>query len=229
MGIRSDPSRRRSHLHQVMTTHLQQRWLSPECGRAGETPMAVDALLAQGQLAGNFRLIPIGRSFWSQTQQTPPRPASPPPGSAGSSSCSACSSWPRRSATGAAGPPPAPSRSCPPGWPAWTGSPGPALGVGALSAAVSPKNAALTISAAASVAAVGLPGGQQAITLAVFVLLGSMGILAPLVIYLTTGERAIKILDGWKTWASDHNEAIMAVLLLVFGVKLIGDGIGMLS
>ena len=48
-------------------------------------------------------------------------------------------------------------------------------------------------------------------------------------VYLTTGERTIKTLDGWKTWASDHNEAIMAVLLLVFGVKLIGDGIGLLS
>jgi hypothetical protein len=63
----------------------------------------------------------------------------------------------------------------------------------------------------------------------VFVLLGSAGILAPLGIYLATGERAIKTLDGWKTWASDHNEAIMAVLCLVFGVKLIGDGIGLLS
>jgi hypothetical protein len=106
--------------------------------------------------------------------------------------------------------------------------PGPALGLGALAAAVNPKNAALTISAAASVAAAGLPGSQQAITLAVFVLLGSAGILAPLAIYLATGERAIKTLDGWKTWASDHNEAIMAVLCLVFGVKLIGDGIGIL-
>ena len=56
-----------------------------------------------------------------------------------------------------------------------------------------------------------------------------MGILAPLVVYLTTGERAIKTLDGWKTWAFNHNEAIMAVLLLIFGVKLIGDGIGLLS
>lgn len=70
--------------------------------------------------------------------------------------------------------------------------PGPALGLGALAAAVNPKNAALTISAAASVAAAGLPGSQQAITLAVFVLVGSAGILAPLGIYLATGERAIK-------------------------------------
>ena len=71
--------------------------------------------------------------------------------------------------------------------------PGPALGLGALAAAVNPKNAALTISAATSVAAAGLPGEQQVITLAVFVLLGSAGILAPLGIYLATaGSRR-----GW--------------------------------
>jgi hypothetical protein len=64
--------------------------------------------------------------------------------------------------------------------------PGPALGLGALAAAVNPMNAALTISAAASVAAADLPGSQQAITLVVFVLLGSAGILAPLGIYLAT-------------------------------------------
>jgi threonine/homoserine/homoserine lactone efflux protein len=106
--------------------------------------------------------------------------------------------------------------------------PGQALGLGALLSAVNPKNGALTIAAAASIAGAGLPGGQQAVTLAVFVLIGSLGVLAPLVLYLTTGERAARTLDSWKTWAGDHNAAIMAVLFLVFGFKLVGDGIAVL-
>ena len=106
--------------------------------------------------------------------------------------------------------------------------PGQALGLGALLSAVNPKNGGLTIAAAASIAGAGLPGGQQAVTLAVFVLIGSLGVLAPLVLYLTTGERAARTLDGWKTWAGDHNAAIMAVLFLVFGLKLVGDGIAVL-
>jgi threonine/homoserine/homoserine lactone efflux protein len=106
--------------------------------------------------------------------------------------------------------------------------PGQALGLGALLSAVNPKNGGLTIAAAASIAGAGLAGGQQAITLAVFVLIGSLGVLAPLVLYLTAGERAARTLDSWKIWAGDHNAAIMAVLFLVFGLKLFGDGIAVL-
>jgi len=117
-----------------------------------------------------------------------------------------------------------------PEMPKWMASidrlgPGAALGLGALLAAVNPKNGGLTIAAAASIAGTGIPAGQQAIALAVFVLVGSAGVLAPLVLYLGAGERAAKTLDSWKTWAADHNAAIMAVLFLVFGVKLVGDGI----
>ena len=52
--------------------------------------------------------------------------------------------------------------------------------------------------------------------------------LAPLVLYLTAGERAARTLESWRSWASSHNAAIMAVLFLVFGFKLIGDGIAVL-
>jgi threonine/homoserine/homoserine lactone efflux protein len=103
-----------------------------------------------------------------------------------------------------------------------------ALGLGALLSAVNPKNGGLTIAAAASIAGAGLAGGQQAVALAVFVLIGSLGVLAPLVLYLAAGERAARTLDSWKTWAGDHNAAVMAVLFLVFGAKLVGDGIAVL-
>ena len=48
---------------------------------------------------------------------------------------------------------------------------------------------------------------------------------APVVISLALGERARRILDGLQAWMSANNAVIMAVLLLVIGVKLIGDGI----
>jgi Na+/H+ antiporter NhaA len=64
--------------------------------------------------------------------------------------------------------------------------------------------------------------------LAVFVLIGSVGVLAPLVVYLVAGEGAARTLDDWKTWAATHNAAVMAVLFLVFGFKLVGDGIAVL-
>ena len=106
--------------------------------------------------------------------------------------------------------------------------PGGALGLGALLSAVNPKNGGLTIAAAASIAGAGLAAGQQAIALATFVLVGSVGVVAPLIVYVAAGERAARTLDSWKTWASDHNAAIMAILFLIFGCKLVGDGIAVL-
>jgi threonine/homoserine/homoserine lactone efflux protein len=106
--------------------------------------------------------------------------------------------------------------------------PGGALGLGALLSGVNPKNAALTIAAAATIAGAGLPGGEQAVTLAVFVMIGSIGVLAPLIVYLVGGEHPARTLDAWKTWAADHNAAVMAVLFVVFGFKLVGDGIAVL-
>ena len=54
--------------------------------------------------------------------------------------------------------------------------------------AVNPKNGGLTIAAAATIAGAGLPGGEQAVVLAVFVLIGSAGVLAPLIVYLVAGR-----------------------------------------
>ncbi|MEU0251075.1 GAP family protein [Streptomyces sp. NPDC006184] len=100
-----------------------------------------------------------------------------------------------------------------------------ALGLAALNA----KNVPLTIAAGASIASSGLPVAQQIASLAIFVLIGSLGLLAPLAVFLVGGDRAKTTLGGWKDWAARHNVAIMAVLFLVFGLKLLGDGIGIVT
>jgi threonine/homoserine/homoserine lactone efflux protein len=127
-----------------------------------------------------------------------------------------------------------PAEGAEPEMPRWMASldrlrPGGALGLGALLSAVNPKNGGLTIAAAATIAGAGLPGGDQAVVLAVFVLIGSLGVLAPLVVYLVAGENAARTLDTWRTWAATHNAAVMAVLFLIFGFTLVGDGIAVLS
>jgi hypothetical protein len=45
----------------------------------------------------------------------------------------------------------------------------------------------------------------------------------------TTWQRARRILDELKAWMGGHNAVIMAVLCLVIGAKLIGDGISGLA
>jgi hypothetical protein len=108
-------------------------------------------------------------------------------------------------------------------------TPGRSLGVAFLLSGVNPKNLMLNLAAMATVAQAGLSGGQQVIVLLVFVLVASVSIIAPVGVYLTMGERAQDILDGWKTWLAANNAAVMSVLLVVFGFVLIGQGISGLS
>jgi hypothetical protein len=59
----------------------------------------------------------------------------------------------------------------------------------------------------------------------VFVVIGTLGPGAPVGIYFAMGDRSREILSGLRDWMGRHNAAIMSVLLLVIGAKLIGDGI----
>jgi hypothetical protein len=104
-------------------------------------------------------------------------------------------------------------------------TPGRSFGIAAALSGINPKNLLLTTAAAAAIAQAGLDTGQEAVSLAVFILVGTLGPAAPVVIYFALGARATKLLDGLKAWMGANNTAIMAVLCLVIGAKLIGDGI----
>jgi threonine/homoserine/homoserine lactone efflux protein len=106
---------------------------------------------------------------------------------------------------------------------------GKSLGFGFVLSGLNPKNLALTVAATAAMAQTDISGSQEAGVLAIFVVVGSLTILAPVVIYFAMGARAAQILNGLKTWMGAHNAAIMAVLLLVLGAKLVGDAISGLS
>ena len=103
------------------------------------------------------------------------------------------------------------------------------LAVGALLSGVNPKNLILNATAAAGIAATGLAGAQQAVVLVVLIIVGSLGVMAPVGVYFAMGDKAAPVLGGWKTWLAANNATVMMVLFLVFGVTLIGKGISGLS
>jgi threonine/homoserine/homoserine lactone efflux protein len=105
-------------------------------------------------------------------------------------------------------------------------TPGKALGMGMLLSGLNPKNLIFDVAAAVAIAQANLSFGGTAILLAIFVLLGSVSIAGPVIYYLVGGESAQKTLDGWKVWLSANNAAVMAVLLLVLGVKFFAQGLG---
>ena len=105
-------------------------------------------------------------------------------------------------------------------------TPGRSLAVGALFGGVKPKNLILAAAAAAGIAGAGLGGAQQVAVLLLLILVASIAIIAPVAVYFLLGdERSARVLDGWKTWLQANNSAVMIVLLVVFGVVLLGKGI----
>lgn len=101
--------------------------------------------------------------------------------------------------------------------------------MGVLLSALNPKNLILVVGAAAAIAQTGASGGDEAAALAVFVLLGTIGVAVPLGIYFFAGDRATSILGDLHHWMARENGTIMAVICLVIAAKLIGDGISALA
>ncbi len=110
-----------------------------------------------------------------------------------------------------------------------TFTPGRSFVFGALLSGVNPKNLALTLAAAASIAQAGLGTTDSAIAVAVFVVIGSLTVAGPVVFFMFGGSRATKPLASIKDLMGGHNAVIMMVVLLVLGAKLIGSGISGLN
>jgi len=103
-------------------------------------------------------------------------------------------------------------------------SPGKAFALG-LIAVAAPKNLLLTLSAGTALAQVGVSTSEAVVSLIVFLIVASTTIAGPVLYQRVGGGRAKSTLDALKDWLTAHNAAVMTVLLLVIGAKLIGDGL----
>jgi len=103
---------------------------------------------------------------------------------------------------------------------------GKSLVIGAGIGAGNPKNIAVALGAAVAISTAGLPGGQQAVVVAVYVVLASLGVAAPIVAVLALGDRSTAVLEGWRAWLVRNNAAMLAVIYLLLGVLLIGKNLG---
>jgi Sap, sulfolipid-1-addressing protein len=104
-------------------------------------------------------------------------------------------------------------------------TPAKSAGLGVVVSVVNPKNLILIVGGATAIAQTEVSGADQAIAWIIFMVIATIGVAAPIVIYFAMGDKAADILEGLKSWMAHHNAAIMAVILLIIGVKLIGDAI----
>ncbi|MFN7151573.1 MAG: GAP family protein [Microthrixaceae bacterium] len=104
-----------------------------------------------------------------------------------------------------------------------------AAGLGVVLSAVNPKNLILAMSAGAAIGQAALSDGEDAVAIAVFVAIGSVTVVGAVLANLVGGRRAETALGSVKSFMATHNSVIMAVLLLVIGAKVLGQGIAGLS
>lgn len=104
-----------------------------------------------------------------------------------------------------------------------------ALGLGAVLAALNPKNLILIVGAATGVAGIDLERSDVAVATAVFVIVASLSVASPIAYYFVGGARARSSLEDLRGWLILHNDAVLSMLFLVFGVVLISKGLAPLG
>jgi threonine/homoserine/homoserine lactone efflux protein len=105
-------------------------------------------------------------------------------------------------------------------------SPLKAVGLGLAVSAANPKNLMLTAAAAATIAQAGLDTADEAIAIAVFVALGSVTVVGAVLFHQIGGRRAEAPLAAVSRFMAANSATIMMVVLLLLGLKVLGDGFG---
>lgn len=103
-------------------------------------------------------------------------------------------------------------------------SAGKAFVVAALLSGVNPKNLALNAAGVLVITQAGMSSSEEWTALIVFVMLASLTVALPVIYYLIGGANSKATLTRMKVWLIANNSAVMAVLLLVFGLKLLAAG-----
>ena len=115
-----------------------------------------------------------------------------------------------------------------PGWMAAVDrmSPVRSAGLAAVLAGVNPKNLALGAAAGAVIGSAGLSTRSAIGALVIFVVLASVTIIAPVLVFLFARSKVEGPLNSLRSWLIRNNAVVMTVVLLVLAVDFISKGIG---
>jgi threonine/homoserine/homoserine lactone efflux protein len=118
--------------------------------------------------------------------------------------------------------------------PAWMASldeagPGRAVALGLLLSGANPKNVVLAAAAASAAVDAGAEGVELAVAVAVFVVLSSWTVLGAVLAHLVGGARAVRLLESVRLFMVANSTVITAVVLLLIGFVLFGEGISGLA
>jgi len=116
-----------------------------------------------------------------------------------------------------------------PKWLNRVGSFGPWTAFGVASALnVRPKGLLLAIAAGLALSGDELSQGQTAVAIGIYTLIGASTVAVPIIVTQANPERMEPRLLSMKEWVERNNGAVTAVILLMIGVVIIGNGLGQL-
>ncbi|MDH6238075.1 GAP family protein [Cryobacterium sp. CG_9.6] len=106
--------------------------------------------------------------------------------------------------------------------------PGRAFGVAFLLGSINPKNALIVLAAVAAIVNASSAVVEQFVGLFVFVVVASLGVVAPAVALRMRGDRAAAPLHSFVDWFARHSDLIIAAVLLLLGLLVLSAGLGAL-
>lgn len=107
-------------------------------------------------------------------------------------------------------------------------SPGKILVTGFTLSALNPKNLLLTLAGASYIDAYSSTLSEQSLALLVFTSIASISVGAPIVVYKLFPGRAERALNNFKGWLIRNNQAVVGMLLFVFGLVITINGLSIL-
>lgn len=114
-----------------------------------------------------------------------------------------------------------------PAWLSMVMSSGPkeAIRYGVLMSAANPKELLMALPAGLAVGSSGVGLGAAAVAIAVFVLVGGLSVILPLLVFVLGGQHSLDRLETARDVLKRHNAAVTAIVLAVLGVWLLVGGI----
>lgn len=114
--------------------------------------------------------------------------------------------------------------------PAWIGrlkdaTPSRAFVLAVVMAVANPKILLLAGAAGVIIGAAELTRAETAVTVVAVVVVASLTVALPVLLYVVLGDRVLTPLGRVRDWLSRNNAAVMAVVLLVLGVALLLEGV----
>ena len=96
--------------------------------------------------------------------------------------------------------------------------------LGLLLAVANPKSVLLVLAGGLTIGSAALGPGRSALLVIGFAAGAASAVALPVMLRLALGERVVAPLERLRTWLIEHNDAIVAVVMVVLGVLLVRAG-----